>query len=90
MPVFAVVLNEPNAEVERRLNDSYPGHFRFSDTFYLVQTDDIADSIANGVGIKGDNRIEPARGVVFKLNRSYAGFTTRALWDWLSQAEERQ
>ena len=90
MTVFAVVLNEPNAEVERRLDSSYPGFFRFSDTFYLAQTDDIADSVAARIGIKGDERIEAARGVVFKLNRSYAGFTTRSLWDWLSRAEERQ
>ena len=90
MPVFAVVLNEPNAEVERRLGQEYPGYFRFTDTVFLVDSDGIADSIATAAGIKGDDRIEAARGVVFKLNSAYAGFTVRALWDWLSQAEERQ
>ena len=90
MPVFAVILNEPSAEVEQRLGQAYPGHFRFTDTVFLVETDGIAESVATGAGIKGNDRIEAARGVVFKLNKSYAGFTVRSLWDWLARAEERQ
>lgn len=90
MPVFAVVLNEPNGDVARRVGGKYPNHYKMNDTFFLVQGDGIAQSVSEAVGIKGDDRVEDARGVVFKINHSYSGFTSRALWDWLGQAEERE
>ncbi len=89
MPVFAVVLNEPNNEVEKRLKEKYEGCFALTDTFFLVQSEAIAENVAVDAGIKGEDRVETARGVVFKLNKSYSGYTSRALWDWLVQAEER-
>ena len=66
------------------------GNYRLNDTFYLVQSATIAETVAIAAGIKGDDRVEAARGVVFKLNRSYSGYTARSLWDWLGQAEERE
>ena len=71
MTVFAVVLNRPNPGVTGRLQERYPESFRFTDTCYLVQTDAIAETVATDAGIKGDDRIEEASGVVFKLNKSY-------------------
>ena len=90
MAVFAVVLNGANEEVKQHLEQEYPDYFQFTDTFFLVQSNGIAESVAIAAGLKGDDRIEAARGAVFKLNRSYSGFTVRSLWDWLTQAEERQ
>ncbi len=57
--------------------------------FFLVSTDVIAETIAINVGIKGDDRIEDANGVVFRLKASYSGYAARSLWDWLAQAEKR-
>ena len=90
MPIFAVVLNKPNTEVDRRLRERYPDNFSLSDTFYLVQDQTIAENITVALGIKGDGRIESARGVVFRLNGAYSGYSTRALWDWLQQAEAKE
>ncbi len=90
MRVFAVVLNKPNSDVARRVEDKYPNHYRMNDTFFLVQGEGIAQTVSEAVGIKGDERVEEARGVVFKINHSYSGFASRALWDWLGQAEERE
>ena len=89
MSVFAVVLNEENHDVAERIRSGYPNFsYRLTDTFFLVRSDTIPETVATAIGIKGDRRIETARGVVFKLNRSYSGFTARSLWDWLRQAEE--
>ena len=89
MSVFAVVLNEENHDVAERIKSEYPDSFyRLTGTFFLVKSNAIPEAVATSVGIKGDRRIETARGVVFKLNRSYSGFTARSLWDWLRQAEE--
>lgn len=90
MSVFAVVLNTPNPEVAKLIEDEYPDCYKVNETLFLVQSDFVADTVANSVGIKGDGRIENARGVIFRLNHSYAGYSARSLWDWLSQAEDQQ
>ena len=83
MSIFAVVLREPNAPVKERVEQYYPNHFPLSDTFFLVDSDTIAETVAAKTGIKGEEQVKNASGVVFKLNSGYAGFTARALWDWL-------
>lgn len=90
MPVFAVVLNEPNGAVARRVEDKYPNHYRMNDAFFLAQGEGIAQTVSEAVGIKGDERVEEAHGGVFKISHSCSGFTSRALWDWPGQAEERE
>ena len=83
MSVFAVVLREPNPAIKERVERYYPSHFPLSDACFLVASDTIAETVAVKTGIKGEEQAEKASGVVFKLNSGYAGFTTRALWDWL-------
>ena len=89
MRTFAIVLNEANPDVAERIEGKYPDHYRITDTSFLVADDTIAEKVANAVGIKGDDRIEEAHGVVFKLNSAYSGYSSRSLWDWLTMAEER-
>ena len=83
--LFAVVLYEPNAEVETRLSSAYTEHHKYTDTFYLVCTEPsvVTSDIAEAVGLKGDNRIEDSSGVVFKMNSAFSGYTQRSLWEWL-------
>ncbi len=90
MAVFAIALNMENDEIHRRIEDSYPRNHQFSSTLFLVQDDTIPETVARNVGIKGDNRITDTGGVVFRLEGSYAGFTSRALWDWLRLVEEQE
>ena len=83
--VFAVLFDETNMDAARRLKSAYPGHYELSDGNFLVRTSDLAETVAQTVGIKGDARV--VSGVVFRLNSIYAGYTSRMLWDWLSGAE---
>ena len=87
MSIHAVVLSEANAEVSERIAVQYPQHYVLNNTFFLVRSDKITEKVAIDVGIKGDERIEDALGVVFKLNGTYAGYASRALWDWLTIEE---
>ena len=94
MAVFAVFLQEgpPEAhlQIRQRIESRYPRpeHHQMSDNLYLVRSDSIADEVARTVGIKGEEgKIENATGVVFKLNAAYAGFASRAIWEWLALAE---
>ena len=88
MNIYAIVLKRSNPEVSKRIQDVYPDSYSLTDTFFLVQSKGIAKAVATSIGIKGDDKIEGASGVVFKLNRSYSGYTERSLWDWLEQAQE--
>ena len=85
MAVFAVVLKEANGSVSERLERAYPDHFRLSPTFAMVVADDVAQRVAEKVGIKGDGRISNASGVVFRLTSHYSGYTDRGLWDWIDK-----
>lgn len=87
MSIHAIVLSEANAEVSTRIEARYPQHYALNNTFFLVRSDKITEKVAIDVGIKGDERIEDALGVVFKLNGTYAGYASRALWDWLTIEE---
>ncbi len=89
MAVFAVALDEANPEVEGRIQQSYPDYYRINDTAFLVQGDTIPETIAIAIGIKGEDRIDGAGGVVIRLYEfSYSGYSRRALWDWFNKVEE--
>lgn len=92
MPVFAVVLNEENSEVAERIEKLFPDFYQLNDTVFLVQKDGIipAEKVAVSIKIKGEDRIEDAHGVVFRLNKAYSGYSACSLWDWLGQAEEKE
>lgn len=88
MAVFAVHLSgDTPAEQARTLEKVYPGdeHYRVSDRFYLVRTDSITRTVAAEVGLVGTGE----SGAVFKLNASYYGYDSRAMWEWLDEAASR-
>ena len=87
MSVHAIVLTEANARVEERIIEKYPQHFKLNDTFFLVRSDGISEDVAINTGIKGDDRVEEATGVVFRLNGAYAGYASNSLWEWLMSEE---
>ena len=85
MQVHAIVLSEENAEVSERIKEKYPKHYQLNSTFFLVRSDQITENVAIEIGIKGDDRINDALGVIFKLNGAFSGYASRALWDWLDE-----
>ena len=84
--VFAVVLNEPNADASRRLQEAYADMLTLNNTVTLVRADTLSEEIAVTAGIKGERQC--ADGVVFKLTCFWAGYTAPAVWDWLDQDGE--
>ena len=84
--VFAVVLDEPNAESSKRLQDAYADRHTISGTVSLVRAGQLTEEVAVTAGLKGEDRI--ANGVVFKLTRFYSGHTLPTVWEWLSRDEE--
>ena len=87
MPVFAIVLKEPNQQVLDRVDAEYPDSFNLSPTFSVARGGDLTESVAVKVGIKGENKARDAGGAAFLLQGSYSGYTTRSLWEWLERDE---
>ena len=87
MNVFAVVFTGAAGEsetFERALNAEFPNAYRLTSSAFLVRSDRLSSQIAESIHIKGESR--QFTGVVFKINRSYSGFTSRDLWEWLDEA----
>ena len=87
MAVFAIVFKESSPQAQQRVQKAYPDCFQLSPTFTVVTTKDVSETVANRAGIQGDDRVEDVSGVVFKLQKTYSGYTTRTLWEWLEQHE---
>ena len=83
MRTYAIVFTEPGPKsVERLKSEAEPAPYELlPGSVYLVKSFLSSDEIARLVGIKGDDR--DAAGVVFRLGTGYAGFTKKALWEWL-------
>ena len=87
--VFVVLLTYESGgreEIAGRVAEAYPNAHRAGDNIFLVASSDLADMVAQRAGLKGDDRVKSAEGVVFKLNGAYAGYTQPVLWEWLSEA----
>lgn len=84
MFVHAIVLTDHSDEVVSRIKEKYPKCYSVNESCFLVRCDDLTQDVAIAVGIKGEDRVENAGGVVLKLNGAYSGFASRALWEWLS------
>ena len=89
MPTFAVILNESNAEVERRIRDAYPdpAHMRLSPTAWLVAGDMPVRELAERVGLVGHGESGSAVGIALRLDGAYSGKTYDSIWEWFEQAE---
>ena len=92
--VFAIILVQDgsNSEIETQISNHYSASdylFKYADNTWLVvgSQGETAESVATNVGLKGENRIDEASGVVFKLNAGYAGYTRKDLWEWLASVE---
>lgn len=88
MSVFVVVLPEANSEVVDRLSNKYSGFHEITPTVYLLVSKDLSAQVADGLGLKGENRVSPDGGVVFKLHDIYAGRADPSLWEWLKDEED--
>lgn len=87
--IYVVTLARANTEIGKRMKENFPGSYEYTKTVFLVRVDSstLASDIAKGIGLKGNDRVKDASGVVFKLNRGYSGYTKPELWDWLSNLD---
>ena len=84
MRTYAIIFTEPSPQGGKRVkaSTSHPVPYELvPDVAYLVKSLLPSDEIARLVGIKGEGR--DASGVVIRLGTGYAGFTNKALWEWL-------
>ncbi len=85
--IYCAILKEPSDSTDDYVEQEYPdSHYKLSDTVYLIDSDETARQVAVNLGIRPQRKGERADvgGVVFSLNGSYSGFTSKRLWAWLN------
>ena len=83
MAVFAIFLDDANVDsAGKRIQEHYPGtgHLALDVQLFLVNSDSTLDTVAETVGLKGDNQIPGLTGLILKLNGAYSGFTYQSNW----------
>lgn len=94
MSIFVITLDDnASPKLRERIEKFYPEpkSFEFSETIFFVQDETIPQAIAKRLGIRiEEDQLRTNTGAVFKLEGSYSGFTSRALWDWLTLMEGDQ
>ncbi len=91
MSFFITIFDQDDSldKAKELLQEHYPDdhhQYHSNPKLFLIDTKDIADKIAQNIGIKNDEYPDIV-GAVFKLNGSYAGFTNGSVWDWLGRNE---
>ena len=89
--LFAVHLSGKDLTSQsERVRRAYPDpdHYQLSDNAFLVVSSDARpQAIADKLELAGAD--DDATGIVFKLNSSYTGYESEALWEWLATARRR-
>ena len=88
MQTFIVLLHTPplndlasSTEVARNLKDAGFEVYDFADNVILARKESaITKDVTKAAGLTSGGGVP---GIVFKLNRAYAGFTEAPLWEWL-------
>ena len=86
--LFAVVLTEGQDRGAALLRTAYPKTYQLTDDVFLVADDALTGSVARAAALTKEEREKGVRGVVFRLNGSYTGYTRQSLWEWLEEAED--
>ena len=90
MRAFVVVLDEDgkatSAKVEKRLKNTVSSLYRLTPSVFVAATDLLSSELAAAAGLKGDNRLDGATGVVFRID-NYSGYTDGAMWEWMEKVE---
>ena len=92
MPMFAVVLNEPNDAVAERIRAAWPEpeHIAVGETVYLVAGDMPIDTVLEKAGLIGASPVEGATGFALQMSGTYGGRAHKTIWDWFDRAADRQ
>lgn len=91
--LFAVVLTEGKEDGVQRLRDFYGDaadtriYTELGSNVVLVADDSLTSRIAERAGVTKKQADLGIRGVVLKLNGSFAGYTLRTFWDWIEHFE---
>ena len=90
--LFAVVLTDGQEAGAERLRKEYSDAqvYELGDNVFIVSGDTLSSSVAKSAALTKEQAKAGIRGVVFKLNGSYTGYTRASLWEWLENAEDAE
>jgi len=86
MKIFVIVLDKQGESVKEevydRLKNKNVKFYRISSATFILKGEYLSGEVAEIVGIKGDDRLKDASGVVFRID-SYSGFADPSIWEFL-------
>jgi len=87
--LFAVILTEGQKAAAARLREAYSEAqvYELDENVFIVSDDRFTGTVAKAAALTREQAESGIRGVVFKLNGAYTGYTRQSLWEWLENAE---
>lgn len=84
--VFLILYDAPlKDDAVSDLRKAYPSPrlYEHSRSVFLVETDDLSSAVK----LKAKVQDGDYTGALFKLTKTYAGYTDRTLWEWMAKTE---
>ena len=89
MNIYAVILNEPDADAWDRLKEAWPSaHYILTDRIAFIGSASVTltEMISETVGLNEDHEV---LGLVVQLD-DYFGYNNPSLWEWMHKMEEEK
>ena len=85
MNTYLLVLENRSESAVERAESAYTEQdtYQINDMAILIRTKDSPLDVAHSCGIRGENRVEGASGVVYRIPRGWAGYADKELWKWM-------
>ncbi len=81
MPLYAILLNEPNESAWDKVRETWPKHYVFDNRLALISTENVLTAdVARDAGIGADG----VSGIVMQMD-FYSGHTSSTLVEWISK-----
>ena len=86
---YLLVLEDPNDEAIERAKSAYADNstYQMNDMALFIRTEDSSLDVARTCGVRGEDRVEGASGVVFRIPGGWAGYADQDLWKWLRRKD---
>lgn len=83
MAIFAVLADNPNAELGKRIESLYPTDFyKLTESQWLVMADTIPRTLSEQLDVRAGKF---GRVIVLRTEGRAAGFHASSVWEWIRQ-----
>ncbi len=87
MPLYSIFFEQNNQKVKDLITSNYKEHLFVEPNYCIISIPEnvAASVIAKKLQILDEESERYDYGMVFKLNKTYAGYARGEIWDWLDR-----